>query len=320
MPPDSGIAFVVIQHLDPRRRSLAAELLAKCTSMQVVEAEDGTRVKPDHVYTNPPGKYILIRRGTLHLAPPDERRERRLPIDHFFRALGEDQHEKAIGIILSGTGADGAVGFRTIVQEGGLVLVQQPETAQFDGMPRSAINTGLVSAVLPIPEMPKVLIDYARHPYAVGTPLFAGPQGSEAAAFDRIMRAVHSGHRFNFAGYKRTTVQRRILRRMGLRGIKSVDDYASVLAAEPRETDALFKDLLIGVTEFFRDEAAWATLDAEVIAPLVESKDAGETIRVWVAGAATGEEAYSLAMLLDGATRGGGQAMPAAGICNRYQR
>ena len=234
MPADSGIAFIVIQHLDPRRRSLASELLGKCTSMPVVQAEEGMPVKPDHVYTNPPDKYVLIRQGALHLASPDERRDRRLPIDHFFRTLGEDQHEKAIGIILSGSGADGAVGFRSIVQEGGLVIVQQPETAQFDGMPRSAIDTGLVSAVLPVADMPKVLIDYARHPYAAGTPLFAGAKGSEAAAFDRIMQAVHSGHRFNFAGYKRTMVQRRILRRMGLRGIKNVDEYAGVLAAERR--------------------------------------------------------------------------------------
>ncbi len=298
MPPDSGIAFIVIQHLDPRRRSLASDLLGKCTSMPVTEAEDGARVKPNHVYTNPPDKYVLIRRGTLHLAAPDERRDRRLPIDHFFRTLGEDQHEKAIGIILSGTGADGAVGFRSIVQEGGLVIVQQPETAQFDGMPRSAIDTGLVSAVLPVAAMPKVLIDYARHPYAAGKPLFTGPQGSEAAALDRIMRALHSGHRFNFAGYKRAMVQRRILRRMGLRGIKTADDYAGVLAAEPLEADALFKDLLVGVTEFFRDPAAWEALDAEALAPLGESKAAGEPIRAWVAGAATGEEAYSLAMLL----------------------
>ena len=298
MPPDSGIAFIVIQHLDPHRRSLASELLGKCTSMPVAQADDGVRVMANHVYTNPPDKYVLIRRGTLHLAPVDERRDRRLPIDHFFRALGEDQHEKAIGIILSGSGADGAVGFRTIVQEGGLVIVQQPETAQFDGMPKSAINTGLVSAVLPVAEMPKVLVDYARHPYAVGTPLFAGPQGSEAAAFDQIMQALHSGHRFNFAGHKRTTVQRRILRRMGLRGIKDAAEYASVLTAEPPEADALFKDLLIGVTEFFRDPAAWEALDGEALTPLVESKMAGEPIRVWVAGAATGEEAYSLAMLL----------------------
>ena len=310
MPPDSGIAFIVIQHLDPRRRSLAPELLGKCTSMPVTEIDDGMRVKPDHVYTNPPDKYVLIRQGTLHLASPDERRDRRLPIDQFFRTLGEDQHEKAIGIILSGSGADGAVGFRSIVQEGGLVIVQQPETAQFDGMPKSAINTGLVSAVVPVAEMPNVLLAYARHPYAAGKPLFAGAKGTEAAAFDRIMQAVHAGHRFSFGGYKRTTVQRRIQRRMGLRGIADVDAYAGVLAAEPKEADALFKDLLIGVTEFFRDPAAWEALDAEVIAPLVESKAAGEPIRAWVAGCATGEEAYSLAMLISERLENAGKRCP----------
>ena len=310
MPADSGIAFIVIQHLDPRRRSLASELLSKCTAMPVVQADEGMPVKPDHVYTNPPDKFVLIRQGTLHLASPDERRDRRLPIDQFFQTLGEDQHEKAIGIVLSGSGADGAVGFRSIVQEGGLVLVQQPETAQFDGMPKSAIGTGLVSAVLPVADMPRVLMDYARHPYAAGAPLFAGAEGSEAAAFDRIMKLVHAGHRFNFAGYKRTTVQRRILRRMGLRGIRNVDEYASVLATERKEADALFKDLLIGVTEFFRDPMAWETLDAQVIAPLVESKAAGEPIRVWVAGCATGEEAYSVAMLITERLANAGKRCP----------
>ncbi len=298
MPPDGGIAFIVVQHLDPGHKSLASELLGRCTAMPVAQAEEGVRVEPGHVYTNPPDRYVLIRRGTLHLEAPAERRDRRLPIDRFFNALGEDQHEKAVGIILSGSGADGAVGLRSIVREGGLVIVQQPETAQFDGMPKSAINTGLASAVLPVAQMPKVLVDYARHPYAEGAALFAGPQGSEAAALDRIMQVLHSGHRFNFAGYKRATVQRRILRRMGLRGIENVAEYAAVLAAEPREADALFKDLLIGVTEFFRDPAAWEALDAEAVVPLVDSKMAGEPVRAWVAGAATGEEAYSLAMLL----------------------
>ncbi len=298
MPADAGLAFVVIQHLDPGRKSHASELLGKCTSMPVVQAEEGMRVEPNHVYTNPPDKYVLIRGGTLYLAVPEPRRDRRLSIDHFFHALGADQHERAIGIILSGSGADGAVGLRSIVREGGLVIVQQPETAQFDGMPRSAINTGLASAVLPVAQMPQVLIDYARHPYAAGVPLFAGDRGSDADAFDRIMQALQFGHRFSFAGYKRTTVQRRILRRMGLRGFKSAAEYASVLATEPREADALFKDLLIGVTEFFRDPEAWEALDAEVLAPLVASRPAGEPIRAWVPGAATGEEAYSLAMLL----------------------
>ena len=298
IPPDSGLAFVVIQHLDPTRESLAAELLGKISAMAVAQAAEGVRVEPDHVYTNPPGQDILIRHGKLHLAPPDARRSARLPIDRFFRSLGDDQHERAIGIILSGNGADGAVGFRSIVREGGLVLAQQPETAQFDGMPRSAITTGLVSAVLPVPDMPEVLVNYARHPYAAGERLFGGRRAGEAAGFDRIIQALNASRRFGFAGYKRTTVQRRILRRMGLRGIEDAAEYAGVLAAEPPEADALFRDLLIGVTEFFRDPPAWDALDAQVLAPLVEAKAAGEPIRAWIAGTATGEEAYTLAMLL----------------------
>ena len=155
MPADSGIAFVVIQHLDPKHKSLACELLAKCTAMPVTEAEDGVQVAPNHVYTNPPGCIVSISRGVLRLAQTEARHERHLPIDHFFSALGADQHERAIAIILSGSGADGAFGLRAIAENGGMVIAQVPESAQFDGMPRSAIQTGLVSAVLPIANMPQ---------------------------------------------------------------------------------------------------------------------------------------------------------------------
>jgi two-component system, chemotaxis family, CheB/CheR fusion protein len=299
MPADSGMAFVVIQHLDPERKSLSSELLGKCTSMPVTQAEDGIRVAPDRVYTNPPDKYLSLADGKLRLARLPQPRQQRLPIDHFFRSLGEDQHERAIGIVLSGSGADGAFGIRTIVENGGMVIAQQPETAQFDGIPHSAIQTGLVSAVLPIAKMPQALIAYAGHPYAAGARLFAGPPGSDAASLGRIMEHVRSRSGFDFAGYKLGTLQRRIQRRMGLRGIKRAADYARVVKAEPPEGDALFKDLLIGVTEFFRDPAAWSALDTEAIKPLVAGKTPGEPIRVWVAGAATGEEAYSIAMLLD---------------------
>lgn len=298
MPPDSGIAFVIVQHLDPQHKSLAAELLAKCTAMPVTQAEAGMPVVPNHVYTNPPGSLLSISHGVLRLAAAKARQERHLPIDHFFRALGEDQRERAIGIILSGSGADGAVGLKTIVENGGLVMVQQPESAQFDGMPRSAIQTGLVSAVLAIANMPQALIDYARHPYAAGAGQSLAPAGGDAAALGQIMALLRTRCGFDFAGYKRPMLMRRIQRRMGLRGIKQPAQYASLLTSEPRETEALYKDLLIGVTEFFRDPAAWDTLEAQVIKPLVESKTADDSIRVWVAGVATGEEAYAIAMLL----------------------
>lgn len=298
MPPDSGIAFVVIQHLDPQHKSLAAELLAKCTAMPVTQAGEGMMVAPNHVYTNPSGSLLSISRGVLHLATARGRQERHLPIDHFFRALGEDQHERAIGIILSGSGADGAVGLKTIVENGGLVIAQRPESAQFDGMPRSAIQTGLVSAVLALADMPQALIDYARHPYSAGAAQVAVPAGDDAAALGQILELLRTHCGFDFGGYKRPMLMRRIQRRMGLLGITQPTQYASLLTTAPRETDALYKDLLIGVTEFFRDPAAWDTLEAAVIKPLVESKAADDPIRVWVAGAASGEEAYGITMLL----------------------
>ncbi len=305
MPAGSGVAFVVIQHLDPQHKSLAAELLAKCTAMPVTEAEHGVQVAPNHVYTSPPGTIVSIKGGVLRLTRAAAGDERRLPIDHFFRALGEDQRERAIGIIFSGSGADGAFGLRTIVENGGMVIAQQPDSAQFDGMPRSAIQTGLVSAVLPIAKMPRALIEYARHPYAEG----AMPS-AVSGALGQIMELMRSRHGFDFSGYKRAMLLRRIQRRMGLRGVKQPADYVRVLAAEAREADALFKDLLIGVTEFFRDQAAWDDLDAEVIVPLVASRGADEAIRVWVAGVATGEEAYSIAMLLCERVRAAGKRCP----------
>ena len=311
MPADSGNAFVIVQHLDPARRSLAAELLGKYTKMPVTEATDGLRIEANHVYTNPSDQQISIRQGTLRLEQPHSAIERRLPIDYFFRALGEDQREKAVGIVLSGSGADGAVGLRFIVEEGGLVIVQQPETAQFDGMPKSAINTGVVSAVLPLAGMPQTLVDYTRHPYAAGDGGgFARLRDNDAVSYDRVIQALHAQRQFNFAGYKRTTVHRRILRRMGLRGISSVSQYVAILSAEPKEIDALFSDLLIGVTEFFRDRAAWEILANDVVAPLVVEKLADEPIRAWVAGAATGEEAYSLAMLFARQLEQSGKACP----------
>jgi two-component system CheB/CheR fusion protein len=298
MPADSGIAFVIIQHLHPTQKSLAAELFGKRTKMPVVEAEDGMRVEPNHVYTVPPNTYPAIVKGVLRLEAPKPPHGLRLPIDHFFTALGEDQHERAIGIILSGSGSDGAMGVKSIAANGGIVLAQDPETAQFDGMPLSTISSGTVNYVLPVAKMPAVLVGYAHHPYVAGAARLETVAESEEAVLESVLGLIRARRGYSFSGYKQNTLLRRIQRRMGLRSIAQWNDYIAVLRKNPAEVDALFKDLLIGVTEFFRDADAWNVLETEVIAPLVEAKPRGEAIRVWVPGCATGEEAYALALLL----------------------
>ena len=310
MPADSGIAFVVIQHLPPGQKSLAAELIGKHTKMPVVEAQDGTRVEANHVYTIPPGTYPSIRDCVLHLAAPEADGGLRLSIDHFFRSLGEDRHARAIGIILSGSGSDGALGLKSIAANGGVVLVQRPETAQFDGMPREAIASGLANHILPVEKMPEVLVGYAHHPYVASEALPAGAAVSETAVLDAILELIRGRRGYDFAGYRKPTLLRRIHRRMGLRSIERWSEYAELLRHQPEEIDALFRDLLIGVTEFFRDPEAWQILETEVIAPLVADKPQGEPIRVWMPGTATGEEAYSLAIALLDATRQAGKRCP----------
>ena len=297
-PADGSLAFVVIQHLDPTQKSLATELFAKRTRMTVTEAEDGVRVAAGHVYTVPAGQDVTIQGGTLRLAAAERARGQRMPIDHFLHSLGEDQHQKAIGIILSGTGADGALGLRAIVANGGIVLVQQPNTAQFEGMPQAALATGLVTHTLAVEDMPAVLMGYARHPYAARPDQPAPTAEAQEPLLRAIVELVRAKRSYDFTGYKRSTLLRRIHRRMGLSYIERMSDYVARLRQEPREIDALFKDLLISATEFFRDPEAWQTLEAEVIQPLIAAKDDNDPIRVWVAGASTGEEAYSLAMLV----------------------
>lgn len=297
VPADSGLVFVVIQHLDPTQKSLATELFAKRTRMLVEEAEDGSRLQPGHVYTVPAGQEVTIQDGVLHLAPFEQVRGQRMPIDHFFHSLGEDQQQRAIGVILSGTGADGAVGLRSIVGNGGIVLVQRPDTAQFEGMPQSALASGLVTHTLAVEDMPAVLMGYARHPYTAHPDQPAPTAEAQEPLLRAIVELVRARRGYDFTGYKRGTLLRRIHRRMGLSHIERMSDYATRLGQEPREIDALFKDLLISATEFFRDPAAWRTLEAEVIAPLIAAKGDDEPIRVWVAGASTGEEAYSIAMI-----------------------
>lgn len=297
MPADSGVAFVVIQHLDPSHVSMSAELFAKCTTMSVTEATDGVRIEANHVYTSPSDKDMVVRAGHLHLIPRADHKHLHLPIDHFLHSLGEDCGTRAIGIILSGSGTDGALGLKTIAAHEGVVLTQEPSTAEFDGMPRSAIAAGIVNYVLPVEQMPQVIIDYASHPYVVGDAKLNDEDDNQKAT-QNLIKIIQDRRGYDFTGYKRNTFLRRIQRRMGLHGILQQSQYVKLLEKDEKEVNALFRDLLIGVTEFFRDSDAWKTLNKEVIAAIVSAKKRDEPIRIWIPGCSTGEEAYTMAMVI----------------------
>jgi two-component system CheB/CheR fusion protein len=297
IPVNSGLAFIILQHLSPSPRSLSAELFSRHTDMIVRPAEDGVRLEANRVYTTPADRDIRLKGGCIRLSKPTEVRGRRLPVDHLFTSLGDDQRERAIGIILSGTGSDGALGLKTIVANGGIVLVQAPETAQFDGMPRSAMATGLVAYVLPIPKMPRILLSYARHAY-VRKPRMIASSARAGNPMGKILGLLEAGHGQSFTGYKQAMLLRRVERRMGLLNIDKLDEYAKRLRRDAVEVTALRKDLLIGVTEFFRDREAWEAFDTQVLRPMIAANKPGEPIRAWVAGAGTGEEAYTVAILI----------------------
>ena len=252
---DQGMAFVLVQHLDPDHRSLLAELVRRFTPMAVYEIEDGMVVKPNCVYTIPPNYALTILHGTLQLLEPTEARGHRLPIDFFFNALADDQGKRAVAIVLSGTGSDGSRGVRTIKAAGGFVLAQHPASCEFDGMPRSAIATGLVDCELPPAEMPARLITYAAEVSTRPTgPVFVQTPTSENA-LKKIFALLRAQTKHDFSHYKLSTINRRIERRMAVNKVEAIDDYVKFLQVTPVEADELFRDLLIGVTNFFRDPA-----------------------------------------------------------------
>jgi two-component system CheB/CheR fusion protein len=298
MPSDSGMAFVIVAHLDPTHGSLMAELLGRCTTMPVVQVEADTPVEGDHVYCIPPGRYLSISgRMVLGLTAPVETSVR-MPIDFFLRSLAEARPQRAIGIILSGTGSDGTLGLRAIKAGGGLAIAQDPGTAQHDGMPRNAIAAGAADHVLAPEQMPGVLLEHRRHLDSNGAGSLSPVVQIEHDHLNDLLAVLHGRTKFDFHGYKRSTLERRIGRRMGLKHIDQVADYARLLTDDRAEATALFDDLLISVTSFFRDPEAWRFLRDRVIRPLVERTDTKDPLRVWVPGCATGEEAYSIAMLL----------------------
>jgi two-component system CheB/CheR fusion protein len=292
-PTTTGLAFVVIQHLSPDFKSLTDDILARRTRIPIRVVEDGMPVQRDTIYLLPPKKDMIISGGRLLLTDKDPTQTVALPIDHFLRSLAHDVGDRAVAVILSGTGSDGSRGVRDIHDAHGLVIVQDLETAKFDGMPRSALDTGVVDLVLPPEAIPEAIIAHSRVPHRPPVTEPAPPTGVDA-----VFQLLRDAYGIDFSFYKPETVGRRLERRLGLSDISSLDEYIQRLSTDPAELNLLYKDLMIGVTRFFRDEDAFERLGRDCLPPLINRLSAGEEFRVWVAGCATGEEAYSLAILI----------------------
>jgi two-component system, chemotaxis family, CheB/CheR fusion protein len=300
--PDSGMAYIVIQHLSPEHPSLMAEILGRCTSMPVLPIENGMRVESNHVYVIRPGYTLTLKDARLHLGDPVEKRGHRRPVDDFFRSLAREQKELAIAVVLSGTGSNGSAGAQAIKAAGGLCIAQDPDTAEFPGMPQSLIHAGYADQVLPVEEIPAALRQFVEHPFldllAKGRTRAAQHLERHRDELNDILAIVRTRTGHDFGPYKPATVLRRIDRRMGLLGIDTFARYIARLRDKSEEITALANDMMINVTGFFRDPEAWEALRQSVIEPLVSNRSPDETIRAWVTACASGEEAYSLAMLI----------------------
>ena len=297
VPENSGIAFVIIQHLDPNHKGVMVELLQRSTPMKVAQVKDRTRVKPDCVYVIPPNKDMSILHGVLHLLDPVAPRGLRLPIDFFFRSLAEDQQERAIGVILSGMGSDGTLGLRAIKEKAGVVFVQEPASARFEGMPSSAIQAGLADVIVSVDVMPGRILSYLQHVPLLVKPGLTGVEKKNQSGLEKVVILLRAQTGHDFSLYKNTTIYRRIERRMGIHQIGKIADYVRYLQNNPQEIELLFRELLIGVTSFFRDPETWEKVKDRVIPELLVSKDPDQTLRAWVPACSTGEEAYTLAIL-----------------------
>jgi len=300
IPADCGVAFVVIQHLDPTHKGILPELLQRVTLMMVSQVVDQEIVKPNCVYVIPPNKDLTILHSQLHLLDPIPPRGLRLPIDLFFRALAEDQHERAIGVVLSGMGADGTLGVRAIKENAGLTVAQSAGSAQFDAMPRSVIDAGLADIIAPPPELWQHISMYLENGHS-GLNALPKPvmELKSQSALEQIVALLRQRSGNDFSLYKKNTLYRRIERRMDLHKIHVIANYVLYLRENPQELDLLFKELLIGVTHFFRDPAIWEKLKTETITALLNEFPTGKSLclRAWVAACSTGEEAYSLAII-----------------------
>ena len=296
VPENCGMAFVVVQHLDPTHTGFLPELLQRTTSMTVFQAIDRMKVKPNCVYVIPPNKDMSILHGVLYLFEPAAPRGLRLPIDFFLRALAEDRREHSIGIILSGMGSDGTMGLRAIKEKAGVVLVQEPASAKFDSMPKSAIEAGLADLIAPAEHLPGKIIGYIRHELTV-TRAEISIEEKDQSALEKVLILLRTKTGQDFSLYKKNTVYRRIERRMNIHQIDSIASYVRYLQENPQEVELLFKELLIGVTNFFRDPTAWEQLRAVAIPALLTGSPNGGALRAWSTGCSTGEEAYTLAMI-----------------------
>ncbi|NVN95894.1 MAG: PAS domain-containing protein [Bacteroidetes bacterium] len=294
MPPNSGMAFVVIQHLDPNYVGIMPELLQRTTEMQVVQVSDHLQVLPNHVYVIPPNKTMSILNGYLYLFEPIELRGLRLPIDYFFRSLAEDRNEKSIGIILSGMGSDGSLGLKAIKEKDGITLVQDPLTAKFDGMPNSAINAVIVDIMAAANELPTKLISFLKLSTTNVQRLEIDNKSKSNLEKIIILIRAQTGHDFSL--YKSNTLFRRIERRMNVHQIDKIVNYVRFMQENPKESDILFKELLIGVTSFFRDAVVWEKLKEKILPDLFKELPNGHSLRAWITGCSSGEEAYSLAI------------------------
>src|SRR5450759_379684 len=303
LPASTGMAYVLVQHLDPAHKSLLADLLARATQMEVREARDGLIIEADHVYVIPPNTDMTLSQSVLTLVPQTKTDGQHLSIDTFLRSLAESQAERAIGVILSGAATDGTRGLQAIKAQGGMTLAQDAHSATFSSMPQSAITSGCVDFIGSPEQIAGELTRMSCHPY-LRQPQESAPHvrgqdlPEEERGFQQILRVLRGRTEVDFTAYKPTTLNRRILRRIALSQIDSFAGYLSYLSDHPAEGEALYQDVLIGVTSFFRDPSSFALLSREVFERLVETKSAHSPIRVWVPGCSTGEEVYSLAICL----------------------
>ena len=299
LPVTTGMAFILVQHLEPTHRSLMAGLLASHTKMAVSEAAEGMVVEPDHLYVIPPATYLSVSDGRLRLSPPKARRGARLPFDFLLHSVAKEFGPRATCVVLSGTGRDGSTGLRSVVDQGGRVFAQDPREAEYDGMPRSAIDTGAKVVVLPAARLAEAVVEKKDVPFQGHTQKDRGARGPEDGALGGIIELLRANTPHDFRNYKSGTLERRIQRRMGLANIAQTDmaQYVERLRTDAGERDALGQDLLINVTAFFRDPKVYAFLSEQVVPALIAERSSDRPVRLWIAGCSTGEEAYSLTML-----------------------
>jgi two-component system CheB/CheR fusion protein len=302
LPEESGMAYVLVQHLDPTHGSVLQEILSRTSKIPVTEVTDGTIIERDHVYVIPANSNMIIEHGALRLLPRESPRSWQMPIDYFLRSLAEDRGEQAIAVILSGTASDGTLGCGAVKTAGGITFAQDEKSAKYAGMPRSAVDSGCIDFVLPPKSIAQELVRIGRHPYvARATPHAESPSAIPASAetVDTLLEMLREATGVDFAEYKQTTLQRRIKRRMVLHRLEKLEDYLSYIKHNPSELDELYRDVLINVTGFFRDPETFEALRTIVFPTLLQGRPADTgPLRFWIPGCSTGEEAYSIAMVL----------------------